>query len=126
MEDDVSAYVANKSLEQIEDYVRRGRQLASLAIEDLNARWVLAFNRWAADRKSTPAREWEDIAAEFTIRGLKAPFDLVKDAFDGLMAQSKEDTDRLFQNPEELWKREAELEAEIQRFRDGITRKPRS
>jgi hypothetical protein len=34
-EDDVSAYIANNNLEQIEDYVRRGRQLASMTIEDL-------------------------------------------------------------------------------------------
>ena len=126
MEDDVSAYIANKNLEQIEDYVRRGRQLASMTIEDLNARWVLSFNRWAADRKSTPAREWEDIAAEFTIRGLKTPFDLVKDAFDSLMAQSKAYTEQLFQNPEQRLKRQAELEEELQLFRDGLTRKPRN
>jgi hypothetical protein len=86
----------------------------------------LSFNRWAADRKTVPARESEDIIAEFTIRGLKPPFDLVKDAFDGLMAQSRAATDQLFKNPKELWKREAELEEEIQQFRDGLTRKPRN
>jgi hypothetical protein len=77
-------------------------------------------------QKNGAAQEWEDIAAEFSIRSLKAPFNLVKEALDGLMAKSKVYTDQLFQNPEHLSKREAELKGELQRFRDGLTRKPRS
>jgi hypothetical protein len=114
----ISTYIANMSIEELRDYVKRGRQFALMAIDNLNARWVGSFNAWAIDRNPTNGREWQDIAAEFTLRGLEPPLNLVRDAFDGLLAKSED--------PENLLKREPGLEEEIERLHRNFIKKPRN
>jgi hypothetical protein len=117
VEDFISSYIDNMSLEQLRDYVKRGRQFALMGIDNLNARWVESFNAWAISRDSN-GQEWEDIAAEFTFRGLRPPFDLVKGAFESLRVDWKDSA--------HLWRGSEEFKAEIERLHSEFTRKPRN
>jgi hypothetical protein len=44
----VNAFLQNKSMEQRQDYLTRGRRFANVDVGRLNADWILAVRRWLA------------------------------------------------------------------------------
>jgi hypothetical protein len=46
--DIVEAWLANKDLEDLESYLKRGRQLANVPLKDLRERWLAMMRAWAA------------------------------------------------------------------------------
>src|ERR1700756_2897380 len=88
-DDIVLAWLRNRSFEQTEDYVRRGRHLADVSTEELKRQWVEAFRIWAANYGTEDHRVREDLEAELQLRRDEPPFDLVADEINVLKAHSR-------------------------------------
>ncbi|MDP1961765.1 MAG: hypothetical protein Q8K93_06145 [Reyranella sp.] len=72
------AFLENEKLEQTRDYLRRGRPYAGLVPGDLQARWVAAFRDFAADiGDDDDLVRMFDLEAEYRLRGLRLPEELV-------------------------------------------------
>lgn len=80
--DVVLAWIRDKRLQEVEDYVRRGRLLADVPTEDLMSRWVGLFKYQAHQPNLVePSLESTDIDAELQIRKIELPFELVETEF---------------------------------------------
>jgi hypothetical protein len=94
------AFRENRQRLQLEDYVRRGRELASIDSGDLRDRRVVEFRKWVASRpRSMDHRAREDIEGELALRGEQPPFDLVKEELEVLRAASWAAMDQLIVPP---------------------------
>jgi hypothetical protein len=74
---------AEKVAERVQSYVYRGRKFGSLSADELMRLFVVAYRKWArdiADRDATLLTS--DLHAEYHLRKLDIPFDLVKDQID--------------------------------------------
>ncbi|MBX9942916.1 MAG: hypothetical protein K2Y40_02445 [Reyranella sp.] len=72
------AFLENEKLEQTRDYLRRGRPYAGLAPAELEPRWVAAFRDFAADvGDDDDLVRMFDLEAEYRLRGLRLPEELV-------------------------------------------------
>ena len=115
--DIVEAWLANKGLERLADYLQRGRPLAGVPLEELRERWVALMRAWARRAPGRePDSEREDIEAEMKVRRVEPPFDLAQDAVDALIEKSRKTTAELLKNPERYGEAERQLSAEIADF----------
>jgi hypothetical protein len=73
------AMLESLELESTQAYVSRGRGHESLELDRLRAVWVRAFKEWAASLGSADPRALDDVSAEFRLRKIEPPFDLVSD-----------------------------------------------
>jgi hypothetical protein len=112
----VDAWLANQRLEWLEDYLRRGRPLASTPLEELCPRWVTLMRSWMESIRGFDHRERQDIEAEMQLRKVDPPFDLVKDVLETLRRKSKEHMDELLQDPARFARLEEKLAEEIEQF----------
>jgi hypothetical protein len=88
---DVDAYIANQSMLQMEDYLKRGRAFESVEDGTLKSIWVGAFKDIAANFGGPLAwRRYYDVSAELGVRGQEPPFDLVRLEIAVLRAASRE------------------------------------
>ncbi|MDI1284904.1 MAG: hypothetical protein PSV46_10955 [Reyranella sp.] len=72
------AFLENEKLEQTNDYLRRARPYAGLSLADLEAGWVAAFRDFAADiGDDSDLVRMFDLEAEYRLRGLRLPEELV-------------------------------------------------
>lgn len=93
-----SAFLENEKLEQTKDYLHRGRGFAGLEVGKLEAAWVHAFRDFAADiGDDEDLVRMFDLEAEYRLRGLRLPEELVaaeKEALDrGMEEWLAEDPD---------------------------------
>jgi hypothetical protein len=110
------AWLANQQLERLEEYLKRGRPLASAPIEELNARWVTLTENWANSPRGVDHREREDIEAEMQVRKVTPPVELAKDAIQTLRRKSKELDAKIFQDPEHYARMARELDEKVDQF----------
>jgi hypothetical protein len=74
------AWIDNRLLEQIEDYLSRGRRLAASEHMALRRQWVAAMKLWSSKAANAEDHKLrEDIQAEIQLRGHRLPYDLVKE-----------------------------------------------
>jgi hypothetical protein len=112
--DIVDAYLANQQLEQLQDYLHRGRTLSEKSVEILNERWLELTSDWARDFGSkTDHREREDIQSELQLRKLEPPFDQAAEIIEEIRRKSREH-DR--SDPERLARVEKSLNEAIANF----------
>jgi hypothetical protein len=112
----VDAFLANQQLEQLQDYLHRGRALSEKSVETLNARWLELMSDWVRDFGSkTDHREREDIQAELQFRKLEPPFDQAAEIMEELRRKSRV-RDRLTSDPEHLARVERWLNEAIANF----------
>jgi hypothetical protein len=112
----VDAWLANKELERLEDYLKRSRPLAGVPLEELRERWIAQMRNWAESVSGFDHREHEDIEAEMKLRRVQPPVDLAKDALETIYRKSKEITDELLKDPVSIARTEQKLSAEIAKF----------
>jgi hypothetical protein len=94
------ALLENQRLLHLEDYVKRGRELASIDSEELRDRWIIEFKKWVASRpRYMDQRARDDIEGELALRGEQPPFDLVKDELEALRVASRAAMDQLKRDP---------------------------
>jgi hypothetical protein len=86
----LNAFLQHKSMEQMQDYLARGRRLAKLDIGRLNEDWVIAVRSWLAHKHRTKERLMDDLAAELRSRGLEPPYGAVEQELADRSAQTNE------------------------------------
>ena len=86
----LNAFLQHKSMEQMQDYLARGRRFAKLDIGRLNEDWVIAVRSWLAHKHRTKERMMDDLAAELRLRGLEPPYCAVEQELADRSAQTNE------------------------------------
>jgi hypothetical protein len=126
----VSAYLQNQTLEQAEEYVKRGRSLAGEGTEELKQRWIKAFQQWVKSveeerrQHHSDRRERDDIEAELLIRNVDLPYDAVKKEQDALIEATNLVVEKLQRDPTRLWKIEEELQEDLAAFQNKSKKTP--
>ena len=86
----MNAFLQHKSMQQMEDYLARGRRFAKLDVERLNKDWIIAVRSWLAHKHRIKERMMDDLAAELRLRGLEPPYGAVEQQLADRSAQMKE------------------------------------
>jgi len=86
----VNAFLQHKSMEQMQDYLARGRRFAKLDVGRLNKDWINAVRSWLAHKHRTKERMMDDLAAELRLRGLESPYGAVERDLADRSAQTNE------------------------------------
>lgn len=82
-ENDILALLEDSRAEELKSYLARGRKLAAMSVDELRVAYVAAFRQWsAAEGSPDVAGPLEDAGAEFGLRGLDPPLDLVAPEFE--------------------------------------------
>ena len=71
------AWMADAQLRVIQDYVSRGRHLEHTPEETLAGEWVALMRAWAAAPEEGQDPRRRDIEAEYSLRGVQPPYELV-------------------------------------------------
>ena len=74
----IDAFLQNRSTEQSQDYVARGRRFSGFDVKQLNQDWIMATRSWLARKAQTIEQTMDDLASELRLRGLQPPYDAVK------------------------------------------------
>src|SRR6516162_10786241 len=86
----VNAFLQHKSMNQMQDYLARGRRFVELDMERLNKDWIIAVRGWLAHKHRTKERLMDDLAAELRLRGVEPPYAAVEQELAHRSAQTKE------------------------------------
>jgi len=86
----VNAFLQHKSMEQMQDYLARGRRFAQLDIGRLKKDWIIAVSSWLAHKDRTKERMMDDLAAELRLRGLEPTYGAVEQDLVDRSAQTNE------------------------------------
>ncbi len=79
--DESEAFQRGEEMRQTKEYLDRGRRFKRLATEELRQIWIAAVRRFVASgfvAQDPGMTEWDDVDAEFRLRGLDLPWDAVK------------------------------------------------
>jgi hypothetical protein len=118
-EDDIKGYLQSDVLDRRAAYAARGRIHRELSSEKQIAEWCLAFEA-LADRPHDPDTQAaeDDLAAEFALRRIERPWELVNDAVQRLFSNSKAEIERLQKEHPERGRAGAEwFNRELEKFR---------
>ena len=77
-------------MEQMQDYLARGRRFAKLDVGRLNNDWTNAVRSWLAHKHRTKERMMDDLAAELRLRGLEPRYGAVERDLADRSAQTNE------------------------------------
>jgi hypothetical protein len=108
--DEILAMLENNSMEEMQDYLQRGRDLAHVSDGELVDAWVAQMNFWAEQSKDYYGRMYNDCTAELSLRKIEPPFDRAAEAFKKIIANDVAYTNELLKDPA----RTAALEITIQ------------
>jgi hypothetical protein len=101
LEAKLDAMMENFRLEQMEDYLRRGRWFAREDLESLKLGWRNLHKVWAADvTNKVVSRLIEDVEAEFSLRGEVPPEEQVADSREKITEGFKAVMHEVEQDPE--------------------------
>lgn len=106
--DVILSWIGDKRLQDVEDYVRRGRLLSGVPTEELMSRWVSLFKYWAFQPALVePSHEYTDTESELQIRKIEPPFEQVEAEFKMIQDKTRiayeaarKDPDRMKQGSE--------------------------
>ncbi len=76
-------------MNETQDYVERGRALASQTDDEVKSVWAAMFERWFDEKTAENSRNMNDASAELRLRDLEPPYDRVKAKTDELQAEIK-------------------------------------
>jgi hypothetical protein len=83
----INSIIAEDNMENIRQYISRGRRFEHINIEALKQRWISAFKALASDIENYQALyEYIDADAEFQLRKIEPPRDTVKADTEKLVA----------------------------------------
>jgi hypothetical protein len=115
----VLSYLQNSTLEQAENYIRRGRSLSEVDAGELKDRWVHAFRRMVAAAQSRQResnlnrRDRTDIEAELLIRNVDLPYDAVRKEMKAFFSAAEAAIKDLRRDPSRVLDVEAGLQADL-------------
>jgi hypothetical protein len=114
--DIVEAWAENERMERLQDYLKRGRKLADVPLEELRTRWMALIREEAENTDAFDHGEEQDIRSEMAVRKVEPPFDLVRDALDAMKAKAKERWAKVQHDPSRALQFELELRRKLARF----------
>ncbi|PVE24311.1 hypothetical protein DC522_11625 [Microvirga sp. KLBC 81] len=79
------SWLAEGRMQQVRDYASRGRSLEKTSIERLQGEWIALVRAWVTNPHEHSNPQRADIEAEFTLRGLEPPYEMVKDEFEAII-----------------------------------------
>jgi hypothetical protein len=71
----VQSWLAEAQMRKVQSYVTRGREFEHTPEQDLAAAWVDLMRAWAASDQTEQELRRIDIEAEYSLRGLKPPYE---------------------------------------------------
>jgi hypothetical protein len=74
----VDAFLQNKSMEQAQSYLARGRRFAKFDVAQLNERWTVAVGSWLAHKSQSDELLMDDLTSELRLRRLEPPYRAVE------------------------------------------------
>ena len=86
----VNAFLQHKSMQEMQDYLARGRRFAKLDVGRLNKDWIIAVRSWLAHKHRTKERKMDDLAEELRLRGLEPIYCAVEQELVDRSAQTNE------------------------------------
>jgi len=86
----VNTFLQHKSLEQMQDYLARGRRFTTFDVRQLNKDWINAVRSWLAHKDHAKERMMDDLAAELRLRGVEPPYLAVEQELADCPTQTKE------------------------------------
>jgi hypothetical protein len=89
------SWLADGPMQHVGDYASRGRSFEKTPIDQLQGEWVLLIRAWATNPHEYNNPRRADIEAEFTLRGLKPPYEMAKDEFDAIVGFAKDAVENL-------------------------------
>jgi hypothetical protein len=84
------SWLAENRMKEVQDYISRGRSLECTSIDELAGEWVSLIREWAADLRRAQDRRRADIEAEYQLRGLEKPYEIVKDELETILRTTAE------------------------------------
>lgn len=88
IEDIVSSILAETAMEEMRDYLTRGRRFRDADTDTLKQHWVAAFKSWANDLSNRQAvGVVKDSAVELQLRQIEPPYEAVRAETERLAAQ---------------------------------------
>jgi hypothetical protein len=120
----VLSYLQNSTLEQAENYIKRGRSLSEVDAGELKDRWVHAFRRMVAAAQSRQResnlnrRDRTDMEAELLIRNVDLPYDAMRKEMKALSSAAEAVIKDLRRDPSRLLDVEAGLQADLSAFKE--------
>ena len=76
----IQSWIESESVDDVADYAARGRRFAALSDAELFEAWVGALKKSTKNFRSTRLRDTHsDYTAEYRLRRLEPPYDLVSD-----------------------------------------------
>jgi hypothetical protein len=112
------AMLRNQDMEDLADYLNRGRLLAETPVDQLKSRWVQLMHEWVKNFKKTDHRERNDIQAELGLRRIEIPMKLIEDLIPTLQGLSIKAAVELLSAPAD---RKVVVEEWLQREKDRVT-----
>jgi hypothetical protein len=85
LETELDALLQHELMNETRDYVERGRRLQTLSSAGIFNSWVVGFERWFETAGNS--RDMDDAAAEIRLRGLKMPYERVKNKIRALRTE---------------------------------------
>ncbi len=71
--------MAKGPMEHLQSYTDRGRQFQFIEADQLQKLFLERFHAWAVAVATAGRQQLDDVEAEYKLRGIRAPFSLVKD-----------------------------------------------
>jgi hypothetical protein len=84
------SWIVEGRMQAIQDCVSRGRRLEHSAEQALAGAWISLIRAWAKSPEKGQDPRRVDIEAEYALRGLKPPYELLKDELETILRTSAE------------------------------------
>ena len=84
-----TSYLQHEQLNEMREYLERGRALQNISDFAALDTWVATFERWFETRTEKDVRNLDDAAAELRLRNLDLPEDRVRSKIDTLGTEIK-------------------------------------
>jgi hypothetical protein len=114
------AWLESKAVDQVDEYVRRGRRFAALETPALKEAYVISFTRWVDTNNAETRQDTDDQEAELRLRNEEPPHALLEEQIDVLVEKAAAATKRLKADPERLAEAEEEWSREFSGFIDSM------
>jgi hypothetical protein len=118
LETNLLSWLESNSVDHTAEYISRGRRHLRLQDAELLEQWKNALRLMAADVKQPQHRSlFNDLGAEIKMRGIKEPFDEVREIFEAFQNAAAAEIERKLQDPDEASRINEEIVRDLEDFK---------
>jgi hypothetical protein len=118
LETDLLSWLESNSVDHIADYVARGRRYSGLQGDELLKRWKDTLRLMATDPVQPEHQAlYSDLGDEITLRGMKQPYDEVKEIFEVYMRGMTAAMEKAAEDPVEAARINDDILTDVEKFR---------